>query len=168
MLGEILFIGFTTFIALSDNFRLNSLEYDSVLDNYLVWNQFIDEGVSRYYKPVRSTTYFSIGGIALVNENLAINGEVTLLSENRAPAILVPSTSTASIKFDYAVNEKEFWSLSVENILVISSKNIDYPCYDDFNRAYHCASQAPFSDASSYQTERRFEPKIKISKTWLF
>ena len=69
MLGEILFIGFTTFIALSDNFRLNSLEYDSVLDNYLVWNQFVDEGVSRYYKPVRSTTYFSIGGIALVNEN---------------------------------------------------------------------------------------------------
>ena len=69
MLGEILFIGFTTFIALSDNFRLNSLEYDSVLDNYLVWNQFVDEGVSRYYKPVRSITYFSIDGIALVNEN---------------------------------------------------------------------------------------------------
>ena len=91
-----------------------------------------------------------------------------MFSENRAPAILVPSTITASIKFDYAVNEKEFWSLSVEIILVISSKNIDYPCYDDFNRAYNCASQAPFSDATSYQTERRFEPKIKISKTWLF
>ena len=164
MLSEFVLFAFGMFIASSDNFHLSSLNYNNVREDFLFWDQHIAD----YYKPTKSTIYFGIGGVAVLRETLVANASVIYVSDNLAPAIFVPSSSIFSINFDFAINSSEYWSLGLENALVISSPNVDHPCFDDFRRAYHCASKVPFTDVSSYQTKREFTPTIEVSKTWLF
>lgn len=68
----------------------------------------------------------------------------------------------------WAAGENLVLGLHIHDGLQSGGKITEHPCHDGFQRAFHCGTGLPWTDAEDLLRERQIEPSGKITLNWRF
>lgn len=123
--------------------------------------------VSAYYKPLNSVFYIS-GTLTIVSQNWAISPTFYADSGYRSLLLNAEPMFNLGIALSFNLTNKTTMTFSDNAIYSQYGTVSEKPCYDSFDRSYHCGTGLSWPDSLPYQLSRKRSHLYKLKLTTRF
>ena len=152
---------------------VTKLDGGSGLQYLDVWSGRFDDysgtpwDVSSYYKPLNSVFYIS-GALTIVSKNWAISPTFYADSGYRSLLLNAEPMFNLGMSLSFNLSNKTTITFSDNAIFTQHGTVSEKPCYDSFDRSYHCGTGISWLDSLPYHLSRVLPHIYKLKLTTRF